>query len=86
MIRNTPPIKNGYTIYTISDCKYCNMVKDDIKTKIKVVDCDYFIKTLRGRDKFYKYIHKYTITPYIHFPMIFKDGKFIGGYKEFISL
>ena len=85
MVRNTPPIKNGYTIYTISDCKYCNLVKTQINTNIKEVNCDVFIKTLRERDKFYKYIHKYTIIKYIHFPMIFKDSKFIGGYKEFIS-
>ena len=57
----------------------------NIKTKKHVVNCDKYLLTLRERDNFYKYIHKYTIKPYIYFPMIFKDGVFIGGYKEYIE-
>jgi len=30
-------------------------------------------------------MRQYTIVPYIHFPMIFKDGKFIGGLKELLE-
>jgi glutaredoxin len=40
---------------------------------------------LRDRDAFYKKIQKHTKIKYIHFPMIFKDAKFVGGYKELIS-
>jgi len=79
------PEKSGYTVYSISGCKYCDMCIKNMKDKSKknhIVTCDSYINTLRNRDKFYKFIHKYTIIPYIHFPMIFYDGKFIGGYKE----
>lgn len=79
------PSKKDYTIYTISNCKYCNMLCSDIKTKKYIINCDKYLLTLRERDNFYKYIHKYTIKPYIYFPMIFKNGVFIGGYKEYIE-
>lgn len=58
---------------------------DKIKSNKKIINCDDYILTLRDRDEFYKKIQKHTKIKYIHFPMIFKDGKFIGGYKELIS-
>ena len=78
----------NYTIYSISNCKYCNMAKEHIK-KIKLskstnIDCDKFVITCRERDNFYKFIKQYTVIPYYHFPMIFKNGKFIGGLKELL--
>jgi glutaredoxin len=87
-----PAITNSsitnYTIYSISNCKYCNMAKEHIK-KIKLskstnIDCDKFVITCRERDNFYKFIKQYTVIPYYHFPMIFKNGKFIGGLKELL--
>jgi glutaredoxin len=88
------PTKTNYTIYTISDCKYCVMAKahiNKISTKstksIKCtnVNCDKFVGSCRERDNFYKFMKQYTVIPYIHFPMIFKDGKFIGGLKELLD-
>ena len=79
------PYENGYTIYTISNCKYCNLLCNDIKSKKYIINCDKYLLSLRERDNFYKYIHKYTIKPYIYFPMVFKEGVFIGGYKEYLD-
>lgn len=79
------PAKSGYTVYSISDCKYCKMTKEYIaksKKKLKIVNCDGYVETLRKRHDFYAFIHQYTGIPYVYFPMIFYDGKFIGGYKE----
>ena len=84
-LRFVPPNKKGYTIYSISNCKYCKMACQKIKATSKVINCDNYILSLRDRDAFYKKIQKYTKIKYIHFPMIFKDAKFIGGYKEIIS-
>ena len=83
--RFIPPQKKGYTIYSISNCKYCKMSCDKIRSDKKIINCDDYILTLRDRDAFYKKIQKHTKIKYIHFPMIFKDAKFIGGYKELIS-
>lgn len=81
------PVITNYTIYSISNCKYCNMAKEHInKIKLKStnINCDRFVKTCRERDNFYKFIKQYTVIPYYHFPMIFKNGKFIGGLKELL--
>lgn len=79
------PAKSGYTVYSISGCKYCDMcmkyMKDKPK-KIQIINCDMYINTLRNRDDFFKFMSTYTVIPYVYFPMIFYNGKFIGGYKE----
>jgi glutaredoxin len=82
------PSITDYTIYSISNCKYCVMAKDNINKlkaqKCTTINCDKFIMTCRERDKFYNFIKQYTIIPYFHFPMIFKNGKFVGGLKELL--
>lgn len=80
-----PPSTEGYTIYSISGCKYCTKAKNILKeqkTTCKVVNCDNYVASLLEREAFYTFIKKYTVKSYIHFPMIFNKGKFIGGYKE----
>ena len=88
-----PAITNSsitnYTIYSISNCKYCNMAKEHINkiksSKSTNISCDKFVMTCRERDNFYKFMKQYTVIPYFHFPMIFKNGKFIGGFKELLD-
>ena len=84
MKKYTKPYDSGYTIYTISNCKYCTLIKNNIN-KCKIINCDNYIKTLRERDDFYKFIEKYTIIPYKYFPMVFNKGAFVGGYKEWLN-
>ena len=83
------PTVANYTIYSISNCKYCVMAKAHInqnaKMKCTTIKCDKFLGSCRERDNFYKFIRQYTVIPYIHFPMIFKNGKFIGGVKELLN-
>jgi glutaredoxin len=82
------PAITNYTIYTISNCKYCDMAKEHINKKSQKftnIGCDKFVITCRERDNFYKFIKQYTVMPYYHFPMIFKNGKFIGGLKELLN-
>ena len=87
------PTNTDYTIYSISNCKYCVMAKEHLgrasaasATKSpSVINCDKFVGSCRERDNFYNFMRQYTVIPYIHFPMIFKDGKFIGGLKELLE-
>jgi glutaredoxin len=84
-----PPAKTGYTVYSISGCKFCKLAKEHIakaKKKCKVINCDTYIETLRKRHEFYAYINQYTGIPYTYFPMVFHNGKFVGGYKELAKL
>jgi len=65
------------------------MAKEHIKTmpstKYININCDKFLKTCRERDNFFKFMKQHTIIPYFYFPMIFKNGKFIGGLKELLA-
>jgi glutaredoxin len=79
------PYENGYTIYSISNCKYCTIIHDKIKSINPAINCDKYLKTARDRDYFYKFIEEYTKKPYKYFPMIFYNGVFIGGYKEWLE-
>lgn len=84
------PTNTDYTIYSISNCKYCVMAKEHLgrasaAKSPSVINCDKFIGSCRERDNFYNSMRQYTVIPYIHFPMIFKDGKFIGGLKELLE-
>ena len=47
------PYKTDYTIYTISNCKYCNLLCNDIKSKKYIINCDNYLLSLRERDNFY---------------------------------
>jgi glutaredoxin len=78
------PASRDYTIYSISNCKYCVMAKEHLGS-VGVINCDKFVGSCRERDNFYNFMRQYTVIPYIHFPMIFKDGKFIGGLKELLE-
>lgn len=89
-VKYKKPSNTDYTIYTMSKCKYCVMAKEHIKdksvSKCVNVNCDKFLKTCRERDNFFQFMKQHTIIPYFYFPMIFKNGKFIGGLKELLAL
>ena len=89
-VKYKKPSNTDYTIYTMSKCKYCVMAKEHIKEKSTAkyvnINCDKFLKTCRERDNFFQFMKQHTIIPYFYFPMIFKNGKFIGGLKELLAL
>lgn len=89
-VKYKKPSNTDYTIYTMSKCKYCVMAKEHIKdkstSKCVNINCDKFLKTCRERDNFFQFMKQHTIIPYFYFPMIFKNGKFIGGLKELLAL
>ncbi len=41
------PYENGYTIYTISNCKYCKIINENINSNKKIINCDKYLDTLR---------------------------------------
>lgn len=84
-IKFSEPSKQSVTIYKISGCKYCeNSIKilKDSKIDCTIINCDKYVSSLQSRDIFYKFIQQFTIDEYRYFPMIFFNGKFIGGYME----
>jgi len=78
---NVPgPSESGYTIYTKLGCKYCTHAKKMFPDAL-LYACDEWLKE---RDAFLRQMDKYT-DGHRTFPMIFKDGEFIGGYAESVN-
>lgn len=80
------PAKSGYTIYSKSGCMYCTKSKHDLNAKNivpLVIDCDEYL--LDNKPAFLDYIRSKAGKEYRSFPMIFYDGKFVGGYVELKS-
>jgi glutaredoxin len=77
------PLESGFTIYSKSGCSNCTKVKKLILDKQKVfldVNCDEYL--LEDKEGFLTFIKERTNIEYRTFPMVFYEGKFIGGYAE----
>ena len=76
---HTKPDAQGYTIYTKSNCPACTETKKLI-SKATIIDCDTY---LEEADEFLDFIWELPNASGItSFPMVFKDGTYVGGYKE----
>jgi glutaredoxin len=79
----TKPNKEGFTIYSKSGCPNCMTVKKLIKEKLfflTEINCDEYI--FEDKDEFLKFIENIAETSYKTFPMVFYEGKFIGGLSR----
>lgn len=78
-----PNVFDCWTIYSINPCPYCRKAKELLTAeneKITLINCNDFRKN--NREEFLKFIHELTQTDHKTFPMIFHEGKFIGGYDK----
>ena len=76
-----PPKSKGYTIYTKNNCSYCERVKTLLKNeKVLIIPCDEYLE--EDREEFLIFVEVITGISYKTFPMVFLDGKFIGGFTE----
>ena len=77
------PLEVGFTVYSKSECSYCTKVKRllfDKQIFFLDVSCDEYL--LEDKEKFLSFIKVKANKEYRTFPMVFKDGKFIGGFTE----
>lgn len=85
----TEPKKLGFTIYSKSGCPNCTKVKNLIKQHnflFNVIDSDDYI--IEDKESFLTFIENIAEKSYRTFPMVFYDGKFVGGLihtTEFID-
>jgi glutaredoxin len=80
------PAEDKFTIYSKSGCINCRKVKELLKSKsfdYEIVDCDDYL--LENKECFLLFIQNYSINECKTFPMVFHNGKFIGGYNETIQ-
>lgn len=77
------PLETGFTIYSKSGCSYCTKVKKILLDKqifFLDVECDKYL--IEDKVGFLLFIKERANKEYRIFPMVFKDGKFIGGFTE----
>jgi len=75
------PSTTGYTIYSKSQCPACEKTRD-ILTDAKYINCDEY---LDDTDTFIDFMWSLTSSFPKAFPMIFKDGQYIGSYKDILN-
>jgi glutaredoxin len=77
------PTSNNFTIYSKSGCILCSKVKD-LLTKnnldFSVIDCDEYL--IEDRQGFLLFINSCAKKDTAGFPKVFRDGEFVGSYKE----
>jgi glutaredoxin len=77
------PLEIGFTIYSKNGCSYCTKVKALLMEKeifFLDVNCDEYL--INNREEFLSFIKEIANKEHRTFPMVFKDGKFIGGFTE----
>lgn len=77
---NIPP--KGWLVFTKSNCSYCTKAKD-LLPDANIILCDTYLKECR--DDFLASMDSKTGVQHRTFPMIFHDGKFIGGYTNLVD-
>ena len=77
------PTSNNFTIYSKSGCILCSKVKD-LLTKnnldFRVIDCDEYL--IEDRQGFLLFVNSCAKKDTGGFPKVFRDGEFVGSYKE----
>jgi len=77
------PLETGFTIYSKSGCSNCTKVKKlllDKQSFFVDISCDEYL--LEDKEGFLSFIKERANKEYKTFPMVFYDGKFIGGFAE----
>ena len=77
------PSPTCYTIYSKSDCKNCTKVKEILqshKIQIVIVNCDDYLLT--NKAGFLEFIMNLISMEWKTFPIVFDNGKFIGGFVD----
>jgi len=80
------PEPNVFTIYTKSGCPNCLKVKNLLKENkliFTIIDCDEYI--IEDKETFLSFIASLSNREVNVFPIVFYDGKFVGGYNETVG-
>lgn len=79
------PSDKSFTIYSKSNCKYCVLVKsllNESSIPFNEINCDDYL--VQDKQYFLNFIKEKAKRDheYKTFPMVFCDGKFVGGFVE----
>ena len=75
------PSTLGYTVFTKTGCTYCEFVKELLEEeKFTAVNCDEFLTD--QKEAFLVHVEDLAGKPHKTFPMVFHEGRFLGGFTE----
>uniref|UniRef100_A0A6C0D8S2 Glutaredoxin domain-containing protein n=1 Tax=viral metagenome TaxID=1070528 RepID=A0A6C0D8S2_9ZZZZ len=80
------PEEKAYTIYSKSGCPNCIKVKNFLQEKkqsFRVIDCDDYL--IEDKELFLNIIQQLANKSVKTFPMVFHNGKFVGGFEDTIN-
>jgi glutaredoxin len=82
------PNPNGYMVYTKTNCPYCIRLKglllhNVVDKEITIINCDKYLMESEVKERFLEFIKSVNGgIDHRTFPMVFYDGKFIGGFMD----
>ena len=80
------PFDTNFTVYTVTKCGYCNRFKHELRKHGReppeVILCDEFVSTPEQKRNFFAHVNTMTTKPHYTFPIIFHNGKYIGGFTD----
>ena len=74
----------NYTIFTKSECKYCDNIKILMEQEKEIVEyilCDDML--VKNRESFIHFIKKNANVEKVTFPIVFYEGVYVGGYDDY---
>jgi glutaredoxin len=77
------PKVNGYTVYSKTGCPNCLKIKkylNDSNAIVSIIDCDEYL--IECKEEFLKFIEEVAEKSVRVFPIVFFEGKYIGGYAD----
>jgi glutaredoxin len=77
------PSSKDYIVYTKSNCKYCSNVKEllkDYKPEPFYINCDTVLSN--KKEDFLDFIKRIAGVEHRTFPIVFYNGKIVGGFTE----
>ena len=81
------PLKEGFTIFSKSGCKFCDQVKElliEENKKYTVINCDTFLE--ENKSAFLEHVKILAGKECKTFPIVFLHGVHIGGFMETYKL
>jgi glutaredoxin len=79
------PTSNGFFVYSKTKCSYCDKVKQLFNSNqysYTEIICDDYLLDEKIKESFLSFIQLLTNREYRTFPIVFKDGVFIGGFTD----
>ena len=79
------PSENNFTIYSKSDCIYFTNIDELMQTNFceytKII-CDDYVNDKFVRKEFSKFMKQFMEQSPKTFPIVFYNGKYVGGFQE----